>query len=425
MTGPVGPTGERQLSARPLQPWYREVSHEGWRALSVAGPAWIFEIYDSYALSLTMSALIVALSLTKSSAGMLVSSSLSGYVIGGIFFGWLADRVGRVRCLYLAVLIYSAFSGAVALSHTFAHVLLLRFLGGVGMGGAWAGGAALIAETWPAAHRAKGSALMQMGLPLGSMLAIAAVALVSRYMGPLQEGAWRWVFAIGALPAILLFPLIITAPESSVWLRRKESDGAGASKVSARAIFTRPLLIGFLFVFFHSYIYYAVFSWTPTFLVTFKHLSFVGSMGFTLIQQVGSLGGFLFFGGLADRVGRRPTFLLYLAIGLAGLIAFVFTADRNVLLLATGMSGFGVAGCFAGLGAFIAELLYESPSRALSMSLAYNGGRIGGLIAPPLVGHLAATEAGFQASALISCGCFLAAAVVMCIAPETKGRIIA
>ena len=162
-------------------PWYREVSTAAWRTLLAAGLGWLFEVFDIYILALTTPGAHRLFHPVAGRCGLITSVSAAGAIIGGIMFGWVADRIGRVRTLFITVLVYSLFTGAIIFSGSLSSLIALRFLGGLGMGGSWTAGAALVAETWEARHRGKGGALMQMGLPVGSMLAIAAAAIISSW----------------------------------------------------------------------------------------------------------------------------------------------------------------------------------------------------------------------------------------------------
>ncbi len=403
-------------------PWYREVSGDAWRVLRAAGLGWLFEVFDIYVLALTTPALIAYFELSRADAGSVVSVSAAGAIIGGILFGWVADRIGRVRTLFLTVLVYSIFTGAIIFAGSLSGLVALRFLGGLGMGGAWTAGASLVAETWDPRHRGKGGALMQMGLPVGSMLAIGVVAIISSLTGGMEAGGWRWVYAVGALPVLIFVLFARNTPESPVWLRHAgESRKSGALGNLLRGESGRGLLIAFAFVFFVQYVFWAVFNWTPTFLVAVKHYDFIKSLGFTLSQQIGSLAGFLVFAALVDRIGRRPSFILYLLVGAAAVIGLVLADAPSLLLAGTFFTGFGIGGIFAGMGPFTAELIRSTQSRALGMAIAYNGGRIGGLIAPTIVGALATSDQGFQAGMLTTMVAFGLAIIVLLFAPETKG----
>jgi MFS family permease len=407
-------------------PWYREINADGWRALLLAGLGWLFEVYEIFILALTIPALIAVFSLTRAEAGLIGSASAIGLIVGGILFGLVVDWIGRVRTLILVIFIYSLFTGLTALAPDALWVGILRCLAGFGMGGAWTAGAALVAETWGARHRGKGGALMQMGLPLGSLLAIGVVLLVSHLGGDLAAGPWRWIYAIGTLPFFILLPVALKTPESPLWLGRAR---AGKARGNVADLFrgqnARGLSRAVGFIFFIQYVYWAVFTWTPTFLVTVKHFGFVHSLGFTLAQQIGSLVGFVGFAALVDRLGRRPTFTIYLAIGAVAVAAFVTANQPAPLLIASFFTGVGVTGLFAGMGPFAAELVPNTSARGFAMGLAYNGGRVGGLLAPYVVGALATNAAGFQAGMLTTIIAFVLAWCVILISPETKGTKLA
>jgi MFS family permease len=184
------------------------------------------------------------------------------------------------------------------------------------------------------------------------------------------------------------------------------------------------MLLAFSFIFFMQYIYWGVFTWTPTFLVTVKHLAFVRGLGFLMAQQLGSLTGFLVFAALTDRLGRRPTFIIYLLIGAIAVGFLVMQSDPSVLIATMYFTGFGIAGIFAGMGPFTAEMMANTSARGTAMGIAYNGGRIGGLIAPILIGALATSEQGFAAGMATTIVAFILAIGVILICPETRGREI-
>ena len=406
-------------------PWYREVSPACWRALGYAGLGWMFDVYDTFVLSLTIPALVLTFGLSKAEAGAIGSILAAGLIVGGIIMGAMADRIGRVRALYLSILVYSVFTCLTAFAPSAGWVAVSRFLGGLGMGGTWTAGAALVAETWGAAHRGKGGALMQMGLPLGSLLAIGVTAAISHLMGGLNGDGWRVIYGLGALPALLLLPVAWTTPESPVWVARAALRDRRAPIADLfRGGNARGLLLALSFIFFAQYIYWGVITWTPTFLISVKHLAFIRGLGFVLSQQIGSLAGFLVFAALVDRIGRRPTFVAYLLIGAVSVAVLLWQSDPAVLLATMFFTGFGITGIFAGMGPFTAEMVADSGARGLAMGIAYNGGRIGGLIAPVLIGALATSERGFVAGMATTIGAFVLAIVVILCCPETRGTEI-
>jgi MFS family permease len=258
------------------------------------------------------------------------------------------------------------------------------------------------------------------------LLAIGVVLLVERIGGNLALGSWRWVYAIGALPFFILLPVALATPESPLWMERART---GKSRADIRDLFRGAnaggLARAFGFIFFIQYVYWAVFTWTPTFLVVVKHYTFVHSLGFTVAQQLGSLIGFIGFAWLVDRLGRRPAFGIYLVIGALAVAAFVTVSGIVPLLVSSFFTGVGVTGLFAGMGPFSAEMVPETSARGFAMGFAYNGGRIGGLMAPYIVGALATSAAGFEAGMLTTIIAFALAGGVILISPETKGRRLA
>jgi MFS family permease len=290
------------------------------------------------------------------------------------------------------------------------------------MGGAWTAGAALVAETWGPRHRGKGGALMQMGLPLGSMLAIGSAAVVTGAVAPLDAGGWRVMYALGFLPVVILFFIARRTPESPVWLARAQSaEPRGTLGELFDRRNARALLLALGFIFCCQYIYWGVFTWTPTFLINVKHFNFLHSLSFILSQQIGSVCGFLVFAAVVDRIGRRPSFLAYLLIGAVSVAIFILGTTQAVLYTAIFWTGFGITGLFAGMGPFTAELMPNSGSRGLAMGVAYNGGRLGGILAPYLIGALATSAGGFQLGMASNIAAFVIAAAVIFVAPETKG----
>ncbi|MDK2632176.1 MFS transporter [Pantoea stewartii subsp. indologenes] len=391
------------------------------RTLALGGLGWAFESYDSFLLSLLLPVLGVVFAVSKTELGLFISTTAGGQIIGGILFGMVADKIGRVRTAFICITIYSLFSGLLAFSHHQQTFALLRFCGALGMGGMWTSGAALIAETWRPERRARGGALMQMGLPVGAILAIGLTALVTAMTGKLENGGWRYLFMIGALPVFIMMVIAYITPESPVWLaRQRERTHRPTQTARSGKTNLKGLLLAFSFIFFIQYLFWGVFTWTPTYLREVKHLDFLHSLKFVLALQTGAIAGFLVFSLLADKWGRRPMFLLYLFIGAVAVGMYLATSQLLVLMAAIFMAGFGVNGIFAGSGPFLAEIIGDTQSRGFLMGLAYNGGRLGGFIAPLLIGYVASIG-GFTAGLATTVLAFIAAMIVVWMAPETKG----
>ncbi|AQH04089.1 MFS transporter (plasmid) [Burkholderia sp. KK1] len=408
---------------------YKDITRVEWRSLSLAGLGWTFESYDSFLLSLLLPTLALQFGLSKAQLGVFTSITAAGQIIGGILFGYVSDRLGRVRTALLCIGIYSLFSGLLAFAPNEHWFATIRFFGALGMGGTWTAGAALIAETWHASRRGKGGALMQMGLPIGAILAITVSGIVSEVNGGLAGNGWRLLFLIGALPFFILFWVARRTPESPIWLERKQTKAQPSTAKAAKAasdekLNVRGLLTAFTFIFFLQYLYWGVFTWTPTFLITVKHLDFVHSLKFVLSLQFGAITGFLLFSAFVDRLGRRPMFMAYLLVGAGAVFGYIMSSSPLVLMVAIFLTGFSVNGIFAGAGPFLAEIIGNTASRGFFMGLAYNGGRLGGFIAPLIIGALASTSGGFVLGLSTTIVAFVAAAVVVFFAPETRGKTL-
>ncbi|HEY3686286.1 MAG TPA: MFS transporter [Streptosporangiaceae bacterium] len=419
MTPPGAPAAGRRTG------WLAEVSPEGWRALRAGGIGWLFEVYDVFILSLTIPAFIHDFGLTSAGAGLLATAAAAAQIVGGIIGGRIADRFGRVNTLVLAVVVYAVFTGVTAIAPTLWLVVAGRVLAGTGMGAQWTAGAALVAETWPARHRGKGGALMQAGLPLGSLLAVGVAYVVTSLHGTLDDGGWRWLYAVGALP--ILFAIYVARTTREPAASKARADAVREHR-SLRLLLgdgnAKPLLIALGFVFFVQYVYWAVFTFAPTFLKEVKGASDLSGLSFVLTQQVGSLIGFVVFALVVDRWGRRRTFALYLVVGAVAVAFFVTTSSNGVLLVANFFTGLGITGLFAGLGPWSAEMMHRSPVRGFAMGIIYNGGRVGGAIAPYVVGALASSVRGFQIGMATAVVAFVCAFVVIAISTETKGRVL-
>lgn len=405
--------------------WLSEVSPEGWRALRAGGIGWLFEVYDVFILSLTIPAFIHDFGLTSAGAGLLATAAAAAQIVGGIIGGRIADRFGRVNALVGAILVYAIFTGVTAIAPALWLVVAGRVLAGTGMGAQWTAGAALVAETWPAKHRGKGGALMQAGLPLGSLLAVGVAYVVTASHGTLNDGGWRWLYAVGALPILFAIYVARTTKEPAASADRTQ---VVKENRSLRLLFghgnTKPLLIALGFVFFVQYIYWAVFTFAPTFLEKVKGIEELDGLSFVLTQQLGSLIGFVVFALVVDRWGRRRTFGLYLIVGAVALAFFVTTSSTGMLLVVNFFTGLGITGLFAGLGPWSAEMMHRSRVRGFAMGIIYNGGRVGGAIAPYVVGALASSVRGFQIGMGTAVAAFVFAFVIIAISTETKGRVL-
>jgi MFS family permease len=210
-----------------LMGWWRVAPSQARRALIAAAMGWALDAFDVMLFSLTLSAVIAELGLTKAQAGALGSITLLGGAAGGLFFGWVADRYGRTRSMIASVLLYSVFTAACGLSNTFWQFAFFRALLGLGMGGEWASGAALVSESWPAKYRGRALAFMQSAWAIG----FAAAATVVGFVLPVY--GWRAVFFIGILPAFFTLWVRRSVEEPDAWkalnAARLDAERSGAA----------------------------------------------------------------------------------------------------------------------------------------------------------------------------------------------------
>jgi len=362
-------------------------------------------------------------------AGLLGTITLLVSAGGGLLFGAIADRVGRVRALMATVLIFSFASLGAATSQTLIQLLLWRALIGIGMGGEWASGAVLVSETWPAEHRTKAVAIMQSGWALGYILAAVVAALVLDVL-PLGDEAWRWLFAVGALPALFTLWVRRQVAEPPMWVARRSPGGTLASQF--RMLFGprlwRRTVLATVLTASVQFAYWGLFFWLPAFLATPVErggagLTVLRSMSWIIPMQIGAYAGYLSFGFISEWLGRRRTFVLFLSVA-ALLVPVYGQLARNplVLMLLGPVLGFVGHGYFSMFGAFLAEL-FPTAVRATGQGLTYNAGRGLGALAPYTIGVLATMpNLGIGSALGLTSAFFLMGALLMLAFPDTSGR---
>jgi MFS family permease len=401
--------------------WWHAGSPQARKALIAAGLGWMLDAFDVMLYALVLAAIIAELSISKEAAGALGSLTLLASAAGGVIFGVVADRFGRTRALIASVLIYSVFTAACGLAQTVAQLAIFRIFLGLGMGGEWASGAALVSETWPAEHRGKALGFMQSAWAVG----YGGAALVTAVVMPL--GGWRAVFFVGILPALFTLWVRRNVEEPAIW--RESRHAPAASRAGAGEIFRRPLLP--LTVAITLMNAFTMFAWWGFNLWLPGYLSLPAAQGgvgltttmmsaFVFVMQVGMWFGYVTFGFVSDRVGRRKTYVIYLVA--AAVLLFAYASIRvPVVLLALGpfVAFFGT-GYFSGFGAVTAEI-YPTSIRATAQGFTYNIGRVVSAAAPWTVGSLAQSH-GFAVALSISSVAFLLAALTWVWIPETKGR---
>jgi len=389
------------------------------RASLIAGSAgWMLDAMDVMLYSYVVVALIPAFGISKATAGSLNALMLVASAFGGLLFGVIADRIGRVRALVASILIYSLSSAASGFAQNIPQLAVFRFILGLGMGGEWTTAAALIAETWRTEHRGKALGIMQSAYAIGEAIAAVIFLLV------LPRFGWRAVFFVGVLPAFLVLWIQRRVPESELWKRRAiQKERISLHRLLDKNVLGRGLLAtamnaGAMFG------YWGLFTWIPGYLSLppsqgGRGLSLATATTFILALCAGKWFGYALFGFFADRFGRRKPYFFYLLIA-AALVPLYGTSRTSLTLLILGpfIAFFGT-GHFSGYAAIASEL-FPGEIRAAAMGLSYNVGRGLSAIAPFAVGALA-TRYGFTPAFFLLAGAFLIAALLALALPETRG----
>jgi MFS family permease len=399
--------------------WPRDVTSGERSSLVAGGLGWMLDAMDVMLYSLVLSHLMRDLGMGKGTAGALNSLTLLASALGGIVFGFVADRVGRTRALMASILVYSVASGACGLSRTIVQLAICRFILGLGMGGEWTTGAALIAETWRPEHRGKALGLMQSTWAIGEMLAIGVVALVLPSLG------WRAVFFVGVLPAVIVFWIRRRVPESEIWLRQRHSTSAGSLRILWRPDLRRNGIVATAMNACAMFGYWGLFTWIPAYLSLpveqgGRGLDLMKTTTWLLIMGIGKWLGYALFGFFADSVGRRRTYVTYLIVAAALVPLFGVARTPAWLLLLGPLVAFFGTGYFSGFSAIVSEL-FPTEIRATAMGLTYNIGRGLSAAAPAVVGLLA-DRFGLGSAFFLQAAAFFAAALLALALPETKGR---
>jgi MFS family permease len=399
--------------------WPQNISPAERKSLIAGGLGWMLDAMDVMLYSFVLAYLMGEFGMSKSTGGLLNSLTLGASAIGGFLFGVLADRIGRTRALMGSILVYSIASAACGFSHSIEQLAAFRLLLGLGMGGEWSTGAALIAETWRAEHRGKALGLMQSTYAIGEAVAAVVVLLVFPHFG------WRAVFFVGVLPALLVLWIYKGVPEPELWKNRpKEKKSGVLQKLLQKDVFRNGLLATTMNA-CGMFGYWGLFTWIPSYLSLpvskgGRGLSLVVGTTFYLVLSPGKWLGYASFGFFADAFGRRKPYFTYLLV--AAILVPLYGIIRSplfLMLLGPFVAFFGT-GFFSGYAAIASEL-FPGEIRAAAMGLSYNLGRGLSAVAPFAVGAMA-TQFGFLPAFFLLAGAFLVAAFLALLLPETRGR---
>jgi len=389
--------------------WLAESAPQQRRALVAASLGWMLDSMDVMIYALVLGEVQREMHLTAAASGAMMSATLVAAAVGGLAFGWLADRFGRVSALTWSTVGYSAATALCGLTHTAVELMVCRILLGLGMGGEWAAGAALVAETWPARHRGKALALVQSAWAVGYALGAALVAVVMPRFG------WRAVFFAGVAPALV-----------ALWVQRRVGEPEAWTSAHRRLVPVAQLFRGELgrstlvcasMNAAALFGWWGLFTWVPRFLsmpvaAGGRGLDTLETSGWTIVMQAGTFLGYISFGYIADRFSHKWTYIGYLAAAATLVPVFAFVRNADALLAIGPLVGFFGTGYFSGFSVITSEL-FPTHLRGSAMGFVYNIGRVTSAAGPYLVGRASETG-GMSAALCVTSAAFLLAAGIAC-----------
>ncbi|GLU34417.1 sugar transporter [Trinickia caryophylli] len=408
--------------------WFHELSVRERRTLYAGFGGYAVDAFDFMIYTFLIPTLIATWGMTKSEAGTIATGALISSAVGGWLAGVLADRYGRVRVLQATIATFALFTCLSGFAQSFWQLFATRTLQGLGFGGEWSVVTMMMAETIRSpAHRGKAVGMVQSSWSFG--WAAAAIVYWAAFALLPEAYAWRACFWLGIAPALWILYIRRNVSEPDIFIATRKAREAGLDHSHFLHIFSRRHLpttvLGSLLCTGMLGGYYAITTWLPTYLKTERHLSVFGTSGYLIVLIAGSFAGYVTGAVLADRLGRRPVFVLF-ALG-SFTLAMVYTmlpiTDRTMLVLGFAL-GLVMLGIFAGIGAYLSEL-YPHSIRGSGQGFCYNFGRGIGSFFPMAVGSLAQTTSLVKAIGIVAGTGYLLVVAAALILPETKGQALA
>ncbi|CAB5659191.1 MFS transporter [Comamonas aquatica] len=395
------------------------VNSYSWKALCGSAVGYAMDGFDLLILGFMLTAISADLNLTPGQAGSLVTWTLIGAVFGGIVFGALSDRYGRIRVLTWTIVLFAVFTGLCAFATGYWDLLVYRTIAGIGLGGEFGIGMALAAEAWPARHRARVSSYVALGWQVG----VLGAALLTPLLLPLI--GWRGMFLVGVIPALVAWFIRHKIHEPEVFVRKPAAPKASrfeAFRLLVKDKATAKVSLGVIVLTsVQNFGYYGIMIWMPSFLSKQLGFSLTKSSMWTAVTIVGMMAGIWIFGQLADRIGRKPSFLLFQLGAVIMVLTYAQLSDPIAMLWAGAVLGMFVNGMMGGYGAVMSEA-YPTEARATAQNVLFNIGRGVGGLGPVVVGAVAMGY-GFQmAIALLAAIYAIDMIATALLIPELKGK---
>jgi MFS family permease len=395
-----------------------------WWVLGITMLFWLFDGYETYALLLTIGPslheLLPASELKTLPvvAAYLISITLFGWAVGGVLGGVIGDRIGRRRTMIGAVILYSIFTGTSALAQSWQILALTRFLTGFGIGAEWGVGTSLLQEMWPERLRTKGAGILQAAFSGGFVIA----SLLWIVLGGTFGGSWRWMYAVGIVPALFVALLARSIPESERWTKVRPSFQTIRATLADNA---HNLIVAIIVSISITLGFWAISSWVPTYVATLapdpkSGVYYAGLAG--LLYAIGEIFGCIGFGLLAEAWGRRWTLIFYLAGSIIITpIVFLLVRDATIVVALQLVNGFLTGGLYGWFAVHPPEL-FPTSIRSTAISLIFNSARFLAMFGPILASTLIAFFGGYGPAATTLASVFAIGIVAVLFLPETKGK---
>lgn len=430
-------------------PWYRLLSRSQWNTLIASNLGWMFDGYETFALVMCVGAALRQLlepsqyGQIPTYAGIVIALTLLGWGIGGLIGGIAADYFGRKRTMLLAILAYSLMTGISALAWDWMSFAVLRFLVGVAIGSEWVTGASIVSELWPDRARGRGVALMQCGLGIGFFLA----SLAWLFIGALGPNAWRVMFLIGVLPALMTLWVRRSIPESDRWervnrdreaaLSRKRAGAALTAQDESLARFTvadlfaepdtrRRIVLTFVMSLGTNIGFWGISTWIPPYIGSVAAAAGLANQEWQsyagMVYNGTAVLGYVVYGFMADAIGRKPATLFFMAASLLSIaLLFLWAQGLAMMLLGASLCGAFVSGQYTWTSSWLPEL-FPTRMRATAAAFVFNTPRFIAWLGPVISGWMIANLGGYSNAAMTISLIYIVSLTAVPFLPETAGK---